>query len=396
MTMKLEHAETPCVIVATGGCWGNLLAFVRSLGSRGVDVYLVGVGCDLAVAGSSRYCAGIVRLIGGSDIEVANQLLHWRWEKGWSNNPVLFFVSERLGRMFCYQRKELETGFVVPMPDAEVLGRLLRKDAGLEIARQAGLSVPKSWPVTTEQEMKQACESAILPVVLKPLGADTLGIANFKASVVESRDALYRLASTYWSSGAHFLIQQYIPGEDATLWAYQFYRSRNTGKVYEWTGRKLLQSPPGAGIMASGIACSAPHVADAARKYVIASGYWGIGGVEFKEYKGELYFIEMNPRAEAIQPMAISDGMDFPVMAYAEASGQNIPDLNVVSLVSDYVDGEAYLGILIRKKRFYYLTDLIKKVSRCKTVFPVWRIDDPRPFVFSTWMILKRLMKRAF
>ena len=394
--MKLEHVETPCVIVATGGCWGNLLAFVRSLGARGVGVYLVGVDCDLAVAGASRYCAGIVRLIGGSDIEISSQLLQWRLEKGWSRNPVLFFVSERLGRMFCDLRSELEKGFVVPMPDAVVLERLLRKDAGLEIARQIGLSVPESWPITTEQEMQRACESALLPVILKPLGADTLGLANFKASVVENRDELYRLASTYWSNGAHFLIQQYIPGEDATLWAYQFYRSRQTGEVYEWTGRKLMQSPPGAGIMASGIACSAPHVADAARKYVIASGYWGIGGVEFKEYEGELYFIEMNPRAEAIQPMAISDGMDFPAMAYAEASGQNIPELGVSSLVSDYVDGEAYIGVLRHESGFFYVIDLIRKVLRGKTVFPVWRVDDPLPFVIATWMILKKLIKRRF
>lgn len=397
--MNVEDASVPCVVVAAGGCWGNILSFLRSLGARGIPVHLVGVGCDLSVAKVSRYCAGFVRIPSGEGAEVARDLLAWRWRMGWVRHPVLFFVSERLGGMFCSQRFVLEEGFVLPLPDADVLDSLLRKDCALELARGAGLTVPESWTVLSSAGLEEACADAMLPAVIKPLGADTLGLVSYKASVVLERGELQRLAHVYWAGGSRFVIQQYIPGEDATLWAYLFYRCRRTGELHEWTGRKLRQSPPGAGIMALGVAQLAPHVAEAGRRFVEASGYWGMGGVEFKECEGALYFIEMNPRAEAIQSMAIADGVDLVALAYADAIGLALPApaTQESRSSSHYVDGEAYLGSMWNgKERIGQAKELFRHALQRNIVFPIWRIDDPCPFILSMWVLFLKGCRRVF
>ena len=391
----LKNVNTPCVVVASGGCWGGLLSFLRSLGSRGVPVYLIGVGCDLAVAQASRYCAGFVRLPLNEEEEVAGDLLAWRRNMGWSNNPVLFCLSERLGRMFCSQREVLEEGFVVSMPEAKVLAPLLRKDSGLAIAHSAGLKAPQSWTVMSVNDLATVVDTVELPAIIKPLGADTLGRVSYKADIVTVRGELESLGKMYLSGRSKFVVQQYIPGGDGNLWAYLFYKSRYTGALYHWTGRKLRQSPASAGIMALGESRYAPHVAKAGQRFVEAAGYWGLGGVEFKEYQNELYFIEMNPRAEAIQSMAIADGIDLPALAYAEATGQGMPQPKPQMSISRYVDGEACLGNLANSsERLGQGMEVLGQLFRKNVVCPVWSRDDPKPFLRSVILTVMQRFKR--
>mgnify|MGYP001058402534 FL=1 len=66
------------------------------------------------------------------------------------------------------------------------------------------------------------------------------------------------------------------------------------------TGRKRASSSDRGGVLAWGEAAWLPDVAEACRAFIAESGFTGVGGIEFIRHSGRLWFVEFNPRLEAI------------------------------------------------------------------------------------------------
>ena len=93
--------------------------------------------------------------------------------------------------------------------------------------------------------------------------------------------------------------------------------------------------------------------------------------------------------------MAIADGVDLPALAYAEATGQEMPQSNQQMDVFRYVDGEACLGnITSSSQRFGQGMELLGQLFRKNVVCPVWCRDDPKPFLYSVILMIKRRFQR--
>jgi len=74
--------------------------------------------------------------------------------------------------------------------------------------------------------------------------------------------------------------------------------------------------------MAFGATADLPDVRAAATRFLDAAGHTGPGGVEFIRKDDGLWFIEFNPRLEAIHFLAAAAGMNFVQTSYLDAIGE--------------------------------------------------------------------------
>lgn len=203
-------------------------------------------------------------------------------------------------------------------PSVEIIDIYTLKGFAEVDASEHGLSVPKSKLVNNTVDMDFIEQEFDFPVIIKPVSTRSEDKLGFKTKICE-RDDFRSYTNSFVENGHHFLCQEYIPGNDNSVWFYLFVRS-HSGKVLDVMGVKTLQSPPGNGIMAIGETQENPELMRICRDFLSRIDYKGIGGLEFKYFNGKYYFIEMSIRIDGF--ISISDSfLPLSLIAYEDAVG---------------------------------------------------------------------------
>src|SRR5690625_4028838 len=171
-----------------------------------------------------------------------------------------------------------------------------------------------------------------------------------------------------------------------------FYRASD-GKIWENMGRKILQSPPGGGIMAKGKVEYNKKLSDISRKFLEEIDYKGIGGIEFKYLDNRFYFIEMNVRVEAILQITENSGVPMSLASYYDFNGMNA---SLKKLEDEpQQDGHVYMAFIptmvtrIKTRNIIGLMkDLTSAIFSKNVRLNIYSRDDSKPF----WNTLKRLL----
>jgi predicted ATP-grasp superfamily ATP-dependent carboligase len=174
-----------------------------------------------------------------------------------------------------------------------------------------------------------------------------------------------------------------VPGEDQTIEVCMFYRSLDGRETRMCTGFKKRQFPPGQGIMAYGETRDLPELAGKSRRFIEDLDYRGLGGIEFKRYRGREYFIEMSTRLEAFHALAVRAGVDLPWYAYSDVVLGRPEGGGDGQCRACYVDEAALLGLLRHHRREVALFREIRPyLFRRNTAFALWDIGDLLPWFF--------------
>ena len=91
-------------------------------------------------------------------------------------------------------------------------------------------------------------------------------------------------------------------------------------------GRKLRQTPPGAGTCRVGESVWVDEVVEHGLRYLHGLGYYGLAQVEFKRdpRDGEYKLMEINPRLWQWHGLAAACGVDLVDLAYRELLGERV------------------------------------------------------------------------
>ncbi len=378
--------------------YGSVLGVLRSLGSRGVPVYVLIVNHESSVLSASRYCYKVITInLEGDSEKVCKDLVRWCRDQDFRCRPFLLPLTDNTCTYIAEGRAILEEEFLIALDKSNVILDLLDKGKATELAVHNGLAVPQSGTAASMQELIDIAEKVHFPVIVKPTMWRSRGKTHFKTLEFEEKNQLLTKGQDMLSAGAVLLVQEYIPGGDKSVEFFLFYRSRDGGDTtISCTGTKIRQYPPGAGIMASGKTVWLPHVAKMSIAFLERIGFYGLGGIEYKRYNDKSYFIEINTRLEAIHPLAIKSGIDFPWYVYSDmVLKQN--DFDIPKQKTAYYLNEftylALLGNYFNKVPvFREVLGILTKPSVC---FAVWKINDPRPMVMRWWQIIQKTC-RAF
>ena len=331
----------PGVVVGVG--WVAGLAAIRSLGRAGVRVLAVDDRRG-ALGFRSRYAESRVAPPRDGDAYV-------RFLAALGPGVALPTHDDDL-ETIARSRDALQLD--CPFPDWDVLGSAQDKRLQLEAARRAGVPVP------------QTGDDAPLPALVKPARAPAFrrqfGVKAFRCETRAELAAALERARDFEPS-----VQEWIPGGDDTLYTFGSYVASDGTPLGLFSGRKLRQTPRVVGTARVAEAVWVDEVVEQGMALLRELRLWGIAQVEFKHdpRDGRYKLIEVNPRLWEWHGLAAACGVDLPLIAYRDATGERPEPVRMRNL------GLRWAITLAR--------GALPAPQRPPYVDAMWARDDPRP-----------------
>ena len=286
-TVVITGAETP-----TG------LTTARAL--KGMDIDIVGLTSNSsAPACRSSAWTRIISSNGNATEQLEYLVVLVKTGKLPSRSILLFsqdtHVTEASGQL-----EYLQAFFIVPIPSADIVEKLMDKTLFHQWATQQGLAVPVSAVVSRPEEAIAAVDSLSFPCILKPLvrtSAWDSRHSNRKFFRVGSQSELESILATEkpFEISARFVLQEWIEGTDEDVFFVLFAVAPGGRILAIQGGRKIWQWPPLGGSTALCCSCDDLDLIEKAKEVVAASGLIGLASVEFKRDVNTRQFLITEP-----------------------------------------------------------------------------------------------------
>ena len=308
-------------VLLTDGNERSTLAVTRSLGRRGLSVY-VGAETPTSMAGSSRYCTR--SFLYPSPLTHPEEYVYALYEaiKRW-NVSVLFPMTDIAVELTGEYRERLGANVTLPVPSMAQYHQLSDKYQLTKWAHEEGIPIPKTLFVPDGIVTNVIDRITTWPVVVKP-GRSLVKIGGIwrKTGVqyAHNADDLLRLYQEIQCLKCPSLIQERILGEGQGVFGL-FERGK---PLALFAHRRLREKPPSGGVSVLRESIALPEPATGYALRIAQSVDWqGVMMVEFKIDRATQvpYLMEVNGRFWGSLQLAIDAGADFPWFLHKLTTG---------------------------------------------------------------------------
>jgi predicted ATP-grasp superfamily ATP-dependent carboligase len=379
-----QSQRTPAILA---GAAVTGLAFVRSLGERGVPVFCLDHR-PWEVGMLSRYSRPHVLPDPGE------QPGHWarfllEAARTLQCRPALIPTGDPHLRALVPYAEDLAERYPCVLPPAGVFDALADKRRQYELLAAAGAPLPSASAPADEAEAERAAAAIGLPCLVKPGFSDLWAkrAGGRKLEIVHTLEQLRAAYRAMAAAGAGVLIQELIPGGDDAFFGCICHLGAAGDVRACFTKRKLRQFPPGFGNGSYQISVASPETAETSIALLRRIGYHGTAAVEFKRdpRDGRLKLIEINCRAVSGTRLAIESGVDLPWVVYSDCIGNPLAPATEFAagrkLVNFSWDARSYLQTGEHSIRGF--GRWVKSISEADAD-SVFSLRDPGPSV-RTW-----------
>lgn len=308
-------SQTPAIVV--GAC-GHGLALVRGLHARGVPVLVLEARLDQP--GAITRLAEVVLVDDINGPRLIDALLALRKRLQCPDKPVLFLTNDTMVRTVGAHWERLDAAYSLSWSHArEPLVHLLEKSALESRCAAAGLRYPSTFVLRSSEDVPSALAAIPFPIIVKPARP----LSHFKTSQPASLGELHELVQRY-ASDLPFLVQQFIPGDDRSIYFSALYLDR--GKVLaRFDGHKLRSRPLGHTSIAESCPDDAVHAETC--RFFEGLGLSGPVSLEVKrDGQGGLWVIEPTVgRTDFWVGLCIANGVNLPFIEYCHQTGTALP-----------------------------------------------------------------------
>ncbi len=373
---------TPVVILRSGHHGG--LGIVRSLGRLGVPVFCVDAD-RWEPAFTSRYCRGrfLLKPDGDTGCDLLAQLLEIGGKIG--SRPILIPTTDEGAIWTAAHSEALQQSFRFPLQSAVLVRSLSDKAKMQDLARQHGLPTAQSAVPASREDVLRFLETASFPVMIKATDAAKLrsrvGRTKFLA---HSRDEVLGLYAKAEDQGVcHFLLQEFIPGED---WMFEGYFNQHSQCLFGVTGKKLRRFPVQTGVTSLGICLRNEEVEEMTTRFMQAIAYRGILDIGFRldQRNGKYRIMDVNPRIGCTFRLFVAaNGMDAARALYLDLTGQPV----VWSAASEgrkwlVEDFDLISAFRCWRNRTLSLAEWLRSFRGIEEA-ACFALDDPLPFLLT-------------
>jgi D-aspartate ligase len=394
-TVSVGDKTVPVVVLYTYH-YGQL-GVLRSLGRLGVDVY--GVDPNPRSPGLfSRYCHGKFLWDVDASPKTSVQYLLDVSKKIGKRSLLIHTTDSGAGWLADYGGL-LNEGFIFPMLSKELVLALANKKEMHFLAKKCGVPTPEAFFPLSLGDVEEYVKDAVFPVVLKEVfreGSPRVGkmmlVAKTKAELIrfyaECEDPL----------NPNFMLQEYIPGGDDSIWMFNGYFNENSDCLFAMTGRKIRQSPVHTGVTSLGVCVKNQVVEDLTRTFMKRIGYRGILdiGYRYDARDGKYKVLDINPRIGSTFRLFVGEnGMDVVRAQYLDLTGQPVPASEVVEGRKWFVEDRD----LVSSFRYHYEKCLSFKEWLAsfrgvqESAWFAW--DDLSPFIIMCARSSKKVLSRS-
>ena len=312
-------------VFVTDGDQRATLAVVRALGRQGIPV-MVGSEATNSLAGSSRFCAGY--MVYPSPIEEQEAFQACLLKEMQSRNyEVIFPMTDISSILVAEMRDALEPLVRVPIARTEQIRRVQDKREVLLAARKLGIGCPETFMLHAGDDPGAIAERLRYPVVIKPRLSWLRRSQGWISGSVRYASDPQDLKKKYLLSHSLIpdpLVQERIDGEGRgvflLLWKGQLKAA--------FCHRRLREKPPWGGVSVYSESISLDQeIVDKSYHLLRAFDWQGPAMVEFKmdTKDGQPKLMEINGRFWGSLQLALDAGMNFPLLYYRLAMGEDVP-----------------------------------------------------------------------
>lgn len=391
-------------VFLTDGDQRATLAVTRALGKAGVAV-AVGESRPDSLAGCSRWCARRAQY----PSPLADPAGFQRWllrEMASGGYEVLLPMTDITTVLASEIRAQLEPLVLLPIPCPESIARAQDKRGMLLTAQQAGIACPKSYMLTPAEDVRELAGRISYPAVVKPRLSHWRSHDGWKTGEVQYAHSPAELEEKYRRAASQIpepLVQEKVEGEGRGV----FLLVWNGELKGAFCHRRLREKPPWGGV--SVYRDSIPPDAEMiARSFELlkALGWQGVAMVEFKVDRadGISKLMEVNGRFWGSLQLAIDAGINFPLMLYRLAMGEDVPPAmeyrvgvksrwllgDLDHLLIRLRHGGEYNGVATRARAIREFL----KFREPDCYYEVYRREDPGPGWFELKSYVRELLGR--
>jgi len=304
------------------------LGVVRSLGRRGVPVWVIQQGGHL-VAATSRFARRRVPWPEGEDRKKIDFLLDLSVKndlKGWALIPT----DDYTVTLASVYHDLLSKQYHVTVPRWERLRWACDKRLLHELA--AKLDICQPWTRNVSTEAALADLDCPFPVIVKPaIRCKPNSLAVPKAWRADNREALlarFKEASALIPP-ENLILQEMIPGGGDTQFSYGAL-CKDGIPLASVVARRVRQYPKDFGQFSTFVeTVDEPRVAEPAERLLTATHFTGLVEVEFKKdpRNGEFKVLDINPRVWGWHTLCARAGVDFSYLLWLLARDRRVPRL---------------------------------------------------------------------
>jgi len=311
----------PVVLGADIGTYALARAFHEAFGVRPIVVAGAALG---PVAHSTILDLELVD-DGHDEEQIVTRLLEIA-ERRPGTRSLVVANSDWLVRTLVRHRDRLEPAYVIPFASRDVVAQVSDKAAFADLCASAGIPTPRTVHIRPKKGLQHKpprLAQLEFPVVAKPASSAEYQQVSFpgkkKVFVLSTReecDALWEALCAADYSG-DFLVQEYIPGDDAQKRSITAYVDSHGEVTLQVSAHVLLEehTPSGLGNPAAMYTYRDDALLDAAVAFFDQVEYRGFANFDVKvdPRDGTAYFMEVNPRigrnchyvtAAGVNPMA--------------------------------------------------------------------------------------------
>jgi len=320
--------DVPVVIMKDEGGHGAL-ACARTLGRLGVKTYLVTEKGPKAAL-KSRYWTKTFTWDFKAPREWSVRFMLDVSEKI-GTKPILLAIADSSALFIDENADALAAAYILPRPAPGALKTLTNKWDMAAAARTYGIPAPQAAYPTSRADVMKYLETAKFPIVMK--GVDQLlPQAKWKKIVHDVHELLEKYDAASANGPANLMLQEYIPGGDDTVWMCNAYFGEGSKCRAIFSGRKIRQTPPHAGIATLAVCEHNDQVEQQTRRFMQAVGFEGCVGIGYRydARDGQYKVLDVNPRISGVFRLFESTNhMDVVRIGYLDLTGQTVPQTSL-------------------------------------------------------------------
>jgi D-aspartate ligase len=316
--------NTPAAIVLGGSF--NAVSICRSLAPEGIDVIALGTG-GVDFVRQSRHCDRYVGFGRGTKLQGA--WLAWLTENAPGlGGSVLLPAEDDALELVAKTRAELVAlGYRPFEADDRALLAMLDKGQTAEIARAAGIPLPRTHEIGDDASVEEAAADLGFPLALKPRHSHVMArkaLRLGKLVVVESRPELAERMAFLRAHGIEVLAMEIIPGGDDQLVSYYTYIDEHGEPLLHFCKQQIRANPPTFGLSTYQRSCWDSELIETGLRFFRQAGVRGLVNVQFKRdtHEGTLKLIECNHRFTAANELVRRAGINLARLTYDRALGR--------------------------------------------------------------------------
>lgn len=375
------------------------LSIIRCLGREGIPVVAMDYSKEGTYGFHSRYVYEkvIVPHYRREEEELVKFLV--QYAKRQNEKPVLYPTADQYVEFIDKHLAELRKYYLINQTEQGLYTKLMEKDSLADLAKDHGVKIPETIPGNHPNVVEETEKEIGYPCIIKPADSSAF-VAIFRRKVfqVTNRAELEEALEKVKNADLDVIIQRIIPGFDDHMYTFDAYLDQNS-KVTHWmTAQKQRQYPINYGASVYTAQRYTPELYEIGAPFLESVGFKGFAEIEFKKdaVSGDFYLIEVNVRTTNFNAMIDKVGINMPLLAYKELTGQSIGEKIITENTGKvfwyaYEDLFAIKGYLSTKQ--LSLGEVIKSFRKEK-ISAVWASDDMKPAFAFTGMIVNKIANK--